>query len=110
MWIGRLSSFAMFGGTALVVCLMTGCASTEHHSELAAQCPVINSPDARLLAAPCEFIDIYLDKNDPFSIVVVSKNNQCAREIRGLFIELQRAVKEQLDVHKQQVRVDDARP
>ena len=36
------------------------------------------------------------DQADPLAIVLITKNNQCARQIREHYIELQRWTKEQL--------------
>jgi hypothetical protein len=37
------------------------------------------------------------DQADPLAIVLITKNNQCARQIRAHYIELQRYTKEQLN-------------
>lgn len=84
------------GATALALSLLTGCSSTMPASDLPAQCPEPPRPDQRLLVAPCAFLAADGNPADTLQIGVVTGNNQCARQIRDNYIELQNWTKEQL--------------
>lgn len=63
--------------------------------ELATQCPEPPKPDRRLTEPPCVFMRIDHEQADPLAIVLITKNNQCARQIREHYIEIQRFINEQ---------------
>ena len=96
MSTAKSSSSVTAGAIALAACLMSGCSSTMPALELETQCPKPERPDRRLTETPCVFMRIDRDQADPLAIVLITKNNQCARQIREHYTELQRWTKEQL--------------
>lgn len=77
--------------TALLILFATasGCASTTVPLDYPAQCPKPEQPDDRLMAAPCQFEVAAAGMSRVQVEAVTISNNQCARQIREFYSELQ---------------------
>lgn len=95
MLIEKSSSIATAGAILLAAFLLNGCSSTTPALEQATQCPRPQQPDQRLTEPPCVYLKLDPEQDDPLAILLITKNNQCARKVREHYTELQRWIKEQ---------------
>lgn len=85
----------MSPSTATLIALLTlcatlsGCASTADRLGYPAECPKPEQPDDRLKAEPCSYVAITTEMTQVEREATIISNNQCAREIRDRYAELQ---------------------